>query len=151
MDSKTTPRPSQDTRAGVLESDVEASLDNAIEKTPTERAMEYPDGGARAWSVAIGAAGVLFCTFGYCNAYGSELLFPNILDILTVPSVYQEYYATHQLHDSSPSAISWIGSLQIFFLFSGNCFGGPLFDRFGSLVSMLLLSDIGRRLTASNR
>lgn len=32
--------------------------------------MDFPDGGARAWSVAAGAAGVLFCTFGYINAFG---------------------------------------------------------------------------------
>ncbi|KAF5869999.1 putative monocarboxylate permease-like protein [Botrytis fragariae] len=77
--------------------------------------MDFPDGGARAWSVAAGAAGVLFCTFGYINAFG----------------VYQEYYQTHQLSHRSPSDISWIGSLQVFFLFSGSAVGGPLFDRYG--------------------
>lgn len=51
-------------------------------------------------------------------------------------SVYQEYYQTHQLSHESPSTISWIGSLQIFFLFGGNCFGGPLFDRFGAKVHL---------------
>jgi hypothetical protein len=30
----------------------------------------FPEGGARAWAVAAGAAGVLFCTFGYSNAFG---------------------------------------------------------------------------------
>jgi MFS family permease len=39
---------------------------------------------------------------------------------------------SHQLSSESPSSISWIGSLQIFFLFMGNLFGGPLFDRYGS-------------------
>ncbi|TGO82216.1 hypothetical protein BPOR_0887g00020 [Botrytis porri] len=77
--------------------------------------MDFPDGGARAWSVAAGAAGVLFCTFGYINSFG----------------VYQEYYQTHQLSHRTPSDISWIGSLQVFFLFSGSAVGGPLFDRFG--------------------
>jgi hypothetical protein len=69
MDSKES-GPDQDIKQ---ESDVEASLENTIEKTPTQTAMDFPDGGARAWSVAIGAAGVLFCTFGYCNAYGLEV------------------------------------------------------------------------------
>lgn len=32
----------------------------------------------------------------------------------------------------TPSAISWIGSLQMFFLFAGNLFGGSFFDRYGS-------------------
>ncbi|OAX77251.1 hypothetical protein ACJ72_08453 [Emergomyces africanus] len=75
----------------------------------------YPDGGARAWGVAAGTSGVLFCTFGMANAFG----------------VLQEYYISHQLSDSSPSAISWIGSLQVFALFSGALVGGPLFDRYG--------------------
>lgn len=48
--------------------------------------------------------------------------------------VYQEYYQAHQLQDKSPSDISWIGSLQILFVFGGALFGGPLFDRFGSKV-----------------
>lgn len=31
---------------------------------------DFPDGGRRAWSVAIGCSGILFCTFGYINAFG---------------------------------------------------------------------------------
>jgi hypothetical protein len=57
------------------------------------------------------------------------------LTLLTINRVYQEYYFTHQLQDQSESAISWIGSIQVFFLFGGNLFGGPLFDRFGAIVS----------------
>ncbi len=95
--------------------DVEPTVDT------TPHHMNYPDGGWRAWSVAYGASGVLFCTFGYANTFG----------------VFQEYYAVHQLSDQTPSAISWIGSLQIFFLFSGNLFGGPLFDRYGAKVCPL--------------
>jgi hypothetical protein len=30
----------------------------------------FPEGGARALAVAAGAAGVLFCTLGYSNAFG---------------------------------------------------------------------------------
>lgn len=30
----------------------------------------YPEGGLRAWAVAMGAAGVLFSTMGYVNAFG---------------------------------------------------------------------------------
>lgn len=41
---------------------------NAAEETSD--VMTFPEGGARAWSVAIGAAGVMFCTFGYVNAFG---------------------------------------------------------------------------------
>lgn len=54
---------------------------------------------------------------------------------LTIKSVYQEYYQTNQLRHQSPSTISWLGSIQIFFLFGGTLFGGPLFDRYGAKVS----------------
>jgi MFS family permease len=50
--------------------------------------------------------------------------------------VFQEYYQTHQLIHETSSAISWIGSLQTFFLFGGSLVGGPLFDRFGAKVSL---------------
>jgi hypothetical protein len=54
--------------------------ENSIEIKPTEEPSaatihNYPEGGARAWSVAIGAAGVIFCTFGYANAFGYAFLF----------------------------------------------------------------------------
>jgi hypothetical protein len=32
--------------------------------------LSFPDGGGRAWSVAAGCAGILFCTFGYINSFG---------------------------------------------------------------------------------
>lgn len=32
--------------------------------------MTFPEGGFRAWSVVFGTACVLFCTFGYANAFG---------------------------------------------------------------------------------
>ncbi|KKK23533.1 putative monocarboxylate transporter [Aspergillus rambellii] len=76
----------------------------------------FPEGGLRAWLVVLGAFCVSFSTFGYMNAYG----------------VYQDYYTIHL--QESPSTISWIGSVQVFFLFGGSIVGGPLFDRYGSLV-----------------
>jgi len=30
----------------------------------------FPEGGTRSWAVAAGAAGALFCTLGYSNAFG---------------------------------------------------------------------------------
>ncbi|KAH8591281.1 major facilitator superfamily domain-containing protein, partial [Bisporella sp. PMI_857] len=78
----------------------------------------FPDGGFRAWSVVAGASLLLFCTFGYANSVG----------------VFMEYYQNHQLKDENPSDIAWIGSIQIFILFGGSLFGGPLFDRYGAKV-----------------
>ncbi|KAE8153451.1 major facilitator superfamily domain-containing protein [Aspergillus avenaceus] len=94
-------------------SDAEMALN---QKAPPP--MTFPDGGAQAWMVALGAGGVLFCTFGYVNAFG----------------IYQDYYITHQLSHRSASDISWIGSMQTFFLFAAGLVGGPLFDRYGGKV-----------------
>jgi len=49
-------------------------------------------------------------------------------------SVYQTYYSTHFLTEYAPGQISWIGSIQIFFLYFGGCVSGPLADRFGYKV-----------------
>ncbi|KAL5339375.1 major facilitator superfamily domain-containing protein [Aspergillus crustosus] len=92
--------------------------ETAPEVKPDDRRPDFPDGGSRAWGVALGNAGVMFCTLGYVNSWG----------------VYQAYYQANQLRNESPSSIAWIGSLQSFFIFSASLVGGPLFDRYGSKV-----------------
>ena len=55
------------------ESDNEASFEvQPDEKAPGPQngPPPFPEGGLRAWSVAIGCSGVLFSTFGYVNAFG---------------------------------------------------------------------------------
>ncbi|OJD30874.1 monocarboxylate permease-like protein [Diplodia corticola] len=95
------------------------SSQSPSEKPNTPAAAgDFPEGGFRAWSVAVGTAAALFCTMGYLNSYG----------------VYQTYYESHQLSFMTPSAISWIGSLQNFFVFFSSLFGGALFDRYGGPV-----------------
>jgi len=66
----------------------------------------------QAWLTVFGAWWISSICFGYANAFG----------------VYQTYYVTVLLPSSSTSAISWIGSLQAFFLFSTGIVAGPLFD-----------------------
>lgn len=39
------------------------------------------------------------------------------------------------LSHETQSTISWIGSVQLFFLYAGGVVGGPLFDRYGAKVS----------------
>ena len=112
-------------REGAPSHDAPSTTDSVeLEKAPNDYndPNTYPEGGAKAWGVALGAAGVLFCTMGYMNAFG----------------VYQEYYVSHQLHNKSPSTVSWIGSLQSCFVFGGAMFGGPLFDRYGAKVCCLV-------------
>ena len=78
-----------------------------------------PDGGLRAWLVAVGAGCVFFGTLGFSNSFG----------------VFQEYYLTHQLSSYSPDDIAWIGSLSVLLLFAGGALGGPMFGRYGAWVS----------------
>jgi hypothetical protein len=55
------------------ESDIEASMEAQLDKeasAPQYATPPFPEGGLRAWSVAIGCSGVMFSTFGYVNAFG---------------------------------------------------------------------------------
>ena len=83
-----------------------------------DNTSDVPDGGSRAWLVAAGTAGILFCTMGYTNSFG----------------VFQAYYMSHQLQHETPDRIAWIGSLQNFLIFASGAIGGPLFDRYGAKV-----------------
>lgn len=82
------------------------------EKAPASAppAYDFPDGGLEAWLVVAGGWLALFATFGYVNAFG----------------VYQSYYvgALHQ----SDSAISWVGSVQLWLQLSMGIVVGPIFD-----------------------
>lgn len=64
------------------------------------RPEDFPDGGREAWLVVFGGSCALFCTFGLINCVG----------------VFQEYYSNYLLKDYSPSAISWISSVQVWMM-----------------------------------
>ncbi|KAK7419586.1 hypothetical protein QQX98_003177 [Neonectria punicea] len=81
---------------------------------------DYPEGGLQAWLVVAGSAATMFCTFGYLTGFG----------------IYQSWYGSHQLKDYDQSDISWIGSFQIFLTFSVGLVGGPIMDRYGTVVVM---------------
>ena len=117
MSSKHSPQPNIDAPSDFI-SDPKAS-------TPcTEKAEEdvspAPDGGLQAWFVAAGAACIFFSCLGFTNSFG----------------VMQEYYMTHQLRGNSADAVAWIGSVSTFIQFAAGALSGPLFDRYGSWVSL---------------
>lgn len=71
-----------------------------IEAVPVRKTDdEPPDGGIQAWTQALCLHIVFFNTWGVANGYG----------------IFQQYYL--QRFDEGPSAISWIGSVQVFFMF----------------------------------
>ncbi|CAK7211652.1 hypothetical protein SCUCBS95973_001187 [Sporothrix curviconia] len=76
---------------------------------------DVPDGGYRAWLVVFGAWCTSFCSFGWINSVG----------------IFQEYYETGPLASYSSSTISWIPSLQIFFIMAMGPIVGRLFDAYG--------------------
>lgn len=82
-----------------------------------------PDGGLRAWLIAAGGFAMFFPTLGFSNSFG----------------VMAEYYLEHQLREKSTDDVAWIGSLSVFLSFFAGMLGGPLFDRFGSKVSLHLI------------
>jgi len=84
-----------------------------IAKPPPPQQPTFPEGGIKAWLTVAGSWLVLFCGFGYSNAFG----------------VYQDYYTRIYLNNKTPSDISWIGSVQLMLLFSMGLVTGKLFDR----------------------
>lgn len=80
-----------------------------------EKPRPPPDGGRQAWLITAGGFATMFCTFGFLNSFG----------------VFQTYYQNGPLSEYSPSDISWIGSVEIFFLLFCGMFSGPLSDRYG--------------------
>ncbi|KAL6697004.1 MFS general substrate transporter [Trichoderma pleuroticola] len=75
-----------------------------------DESSDAPDGGFTAWMQVLLMHIIFFNTWGVANGYG----------------VFQEYYT--QTLGKSQSSISWIGSVQVFFLFSIGAFSGRLTD-----------------------
>ncbi|KAG5946942.1 hypothetical protein E4U53_006503 [Claviceps sorghi] len=74
-----------------------------------------PDGGTAAWLAVLGAWCTMFCSFGWINSVGA----------------FQEYYQHELLSSYSASTISWIPSLQIFFMNAMSPVFGAIYDRYG--------------------
>ncbi|PTB63200.1 MFS general substrate transporter [Trichoderma citrinoviride] len=74
-----------------------------------------PNGGLRAWLVVLGAWCTSFCSFGWINSVG----------------VFQDYYEATILKEYSASTVSWIPSLQIFFMMALGPVIGLIYDKYG--------------------
>ncbi|KAG7402911.1 MFS transporter asaE [Fusarium oxysporum f. sp. rapae] len=75
---------------------------------------EPPNGGV-AWFVVLGTWCASFCSFGWINSVGA----------------FQEYYENELLPNYSSSTISWIPSLQIFFMMAMGPIVGKIYDCYG--------------------
>lgn len=72
-----------------------------------------PDGGRTAWLQVVGAFGVFFNSWGLLNTFG----------------IFQTYYESGELFQTTSSNISWIGAVQAFLVLLGGLVSGPLYDR----------------------
>ncbi|CCM00597.1 uncharacterized protein FIBRA_02633 [Fibroporia radiculosa] len=87
--------------------------ETAADKVEDEETyMDFPDGGLRAWLVALGVGCGICATFGFVNAWG----------------VFQAYYEETMLPNTPPSTIAWIGSVQYALVFIPGLIFGRLFD-----------------------
>ena len=92
-----------------------------------------PDGGIKAWSQSVMGHLVIFNTWGMISTFG----------------VFQQHY-TAEL-GLEPSAVSWIGSMQMLGHFSLGMFTGRMLDAgyfYWSVVPGMLLSALGIMLTS---
>ena len=100
--------------APVLEKGHQSDGSSTHQKTPAD-VDAAPDGGLAAWLVVLGGFCVSFCSFGWLNSIG----------------VFQDYYQRGPLSSYSSSTISWIPSLQIFFMMAMGPIVGSIYDRYG--------------------
>ncbi|KIW08340.1 uncharacterized protein PV09_01258 [Verruconis gallopava] len=96
--------------------DAEAATAAPVEKKTTRISVNnlasIPNGGFRAWMQVMGSFFIFYNSWGIINTYG----------------VYQTYYQLDILKRESPSAISWIGSIQAFLLMMVGAVTGPVYD-----------------------
>lgn len=99
------------------QSDLEAMQEAAPPAAPPGmRPEDFPDGGATAWSVALGAWCCLFASYGWVTCIG----------------VFQTYYQGHQLSSYTPSSVAWIPSFEVFVMQAGAPLFGKIFDNYGA-------------------
>ncbi|KAK3303800.1 major facilitator superfamily domain-containing protein [Chaetomium strumarium] len=116
-----------DTGEGVFQSPDESQLSQGPDnKSDNEVQLQAdsgpPDGGTGAWLAVLGAWCCSFNSFGWMNSVG----------------VFQSYYEFGPLKDYDSSTISWIPSLEIFFLFFLGPAVGFLFDKYGPTPLILV-------------
>ena len=76
-------------------------------------AFQPPNGGLQAYLKVLGCFFVFFITLGLASTFGS----------------YQAYYEENLLRSHSKSAISWIGTVEVFLLSLVGTLSGAFYDR----------------------
>lgn len=92
--------------------DLEKVQTKASTKPSVTSLSSIPNGGLTAWLQVLSGFFIFFNSWGIVNTFGT----------------YQTYYEIGILSSSSPSAISWIGSLQGTLLLLIGSLTGPIYD-----------------------
>ena len=96
----------------------------ASEKPSINNIKSVPNGGFRAWMQVVGVFFIFLNSWGIVNTFGT----------------YQTYYELDLLKTSSPSNISWIGSIQATLLLFVGSLAGPIYDA-GYVHSLLFMGS----------
>ena len=87
-----------------------STFTETVDQIPEQNLRTPPDGGIQAWMQVLMGHLVLINGWGYLTSFG----------------IFQSHYALTL--DASPSAISWIGSIQIFLVYLIGTFSGRALD-----------------------
>ncbi|GFF59335.1 monocarboxylate transporter 1 [Aspergillus udagawae] len=82
----------------------------------------FPDGGVQAWRTTLGGFLSFIASIGF----------------LSGGSLFQSYFQTAVLRESSPSEITWIGSVQVWGCFFFGTWSGRLSDKYGPSLPMAI-------------
>lgn len=110
----------------MADASLEKGPESPVTKAPKATPPEVPDGGSKAWLTVLGAAIALFVSFGWVNCI----------------ALFQSEYETNQLKDYSSSEISWITSMEFFFMLFISPVAGKLFDGYGPRVPIAIGSAL---------
>lgn len=108
------PRPRSSSTTPTLR-DIPAALANASRCSTDAYGNTYPEGGLQAYLCVLGSLCGLMASLGMMNTIGT----------------YQSYISTHQLRDTSESALGWIFGIYAFLAFFCGLQIGPVFDALG--------------------
>jgi MFS family permease len=104
------------------EKDTNGNAKTEKEPVATSTSPGPPDGGTKAWLAVFAAYLSFLIAWGPSTGFGA----------------FQEHYIDQLLSSHSASDISWIGTVNAFFLISTGVVAGPLFDR-GYLLHLMAL------------
>lgn len=122
--------PRHDEEKGIQHS--EKTLDARSTKTTESVIPPPPDGGLHAWLKVFGGFLIYVCPTPISPA--PQTLLTNIYIQINIwgftlsYGAFQAYYKSDLLSSASPSAISWIGTVQAWLLIFFGVLSGPLFD-----------------------